>query len=90
MKAGTAKELGFIGLAGLIVAGGWAGLMMYAAWDHNPQGAFHEMSVDGSHVVHWSDWIFLGASWFVPLFLSVAVLGLVLRSAIAFARRRAV
>jgi hypothetical protein len=90
MRSVRAKELGVIGLAGLCIAAPWAGLMMYLAWQHNPQGEFYELSVDGSRVIHWGDWIAVGASWFVPLFLSVAVLGLVLRSVISFARRRAV
>jgi len=30
----------------------WSGAMMYAAWDHNPQGRFHEGAV-----IHWGQWL---------------------------------
>ena len=47
---------------------------MTAAWDHNPQGEFHEPGV-----THWADWLFVGGSWFVVLTLAagfIAYLGL--------------
>jgi len=47
--------------AGIVVAG----VMMYIAWDHNPQGEFHS----GELGVNWADWLFLGFSWFVPVAL---------------------
>lgn len=37
------------------------GMMMAIAWDHNPQGEFHE---PGN--VHWGYWIMLGVMWFIP------------------------
>jgi len=30
----------------------WSAAMMYAAWDHNPQGRFHE-----GDVIHWGQWL---------------------------------
>ena len=38
--------------------------MMYAAWQHNPQGEFHELAADGTTIVHWFDWLLVGGSWF--------------------------
>jgi hypothetical protein len=32
---------------------------MYAAWEHNPQGEFHDETG-----VHWADWCGVGLSWF--------------------------
>ncbi len=53
------------GVGGLIVGG----LMMLAAWEHNPQGAIHN-----EHGIEWRYWLLIGASWFLPVFV---VLGLV-------------
>ncbi len=89
MKVGRSKELAVIALAALVVATALASLMMYLAWEHNPQGTFHE-SDDGAILVHWGAWLAIGASWFVLVSLSVAALGLVLRVALSVARRRAV
>ncbi len=47
-------------LIGTILGLGAAILTMYAAWQHNPQGEFHEGSV-----LHWMPWLYIGASWFV-------------------------
>ena len=44
------------------IAAAVAGLAMYAAWDHNPQLAFHE---DGG--VHWGAWLTIGLTWFVAI-----------------------
>jgi type VI protein secretion system component VasK len=50
-----------------------AALAMYAAWDHNPQGEFHELADDGTRLIHWGAWAAVGLVWFVvvvvPLFL---------------------
>lgn len=43
-------------LFGLLVGG----LMMYAAWQHNPQGEFHDETG-----VHWGYWLLLGFLWFI-------------------------
>lgn len=56
-------------LLGVVVRG----LMMYIAWQHNPQGEFHD--VDG---VHWLSWLAIGLSWFAPVFVvAIMVIGVV-------------
>ena len=63
-----------------------AAATMTAAWDHNPQGEFHEAGV-----VHWADWLFVGGSWFVVIGLGVsfvAYLGLRSWAALTGARDR--
>ena len=64
-----------------------AALAMFAAWEQNPQGAFHALAADGSQLVHWGSWASIGLSWFlaisVPLFViggSVTALSLHFRS----------
>lgn len=49
-------------LGGLAVGALVGGLMMYVAWQHNPQGAFYD-----SGQVHFADWFWVGVSWFVPV-----------------------
>jgi hypothetical protein len=44
-----------------VVVGGAA---MYVAWEHNSQCEIH---CEG--VVHWGYWLFIGASWAIPIFL---------------------
>ena len=39
-----------------------AAFMMSAAWDHNPQGEFHE--TDGSGTIYWLSWLPIGAGFF--------------------------
>ncbi len=39
-----------------------AGLMMYIAWDHNPQLVFHD---DG--IIHWDMWLTVGLTWFLAI-----------------------
>jgi hypothetical protein len=73
-------------LDGLFVAG----FMMFAAWEHNPQGAFHEDLIDGTMTVHWGDWGLIGLSWFLPVAAAPLVVGaLVLTVRNLVARRRA-
>ena len=49
------------------IAGALFGLVvaipvMYAAWDHNPQGEFHnELGVN------WGNWLLIGVTWFAPV-----------------------
>lgn len=48
-------------------------LMMYAAWDHNPQGEFHDETG-----IHWLTWLGIGFSWLVavagiPCLMAMAV-----------------
>jgi len=49
--------------------------MMYAAWEHNPQEAFHESRSDGTVAIHWGDWALIGLSWFLPVAAVPLVLG---------------
>ena len=44
-----------------VVVGGAA---MYVAWEHNSQCEIH---CEG--VVRWGYWLFIGASWAIPIFL---------------------
>ena len=45
--------------------------MMWMAWEHNPQGAFHE-----SNGIHWGPWLSVGLSWFVPVFIVVLTIAI--------------
>lgn len=59
------KRAGAVGAAtGLSIAA----LMMYVAWQHNPQGEFHDESA-----VHWLAWISIGAGWLVAVAPPVAL-----------------
>lgn len=55
--------------AGFLPAAAVAVLMLYVAWQHNPQGEFH----DGG-MVHWFSWLWIGAAWFVTIGVPVALL----------------
>jgi hypothetical protein len=52
-------------LLGLAVAA----FFMNAAWEHNPQGEFHEVAVDGSELIHWGRWGLVGLLWSWPLLM---------------------
>jgi hypothetical protein len=54
---------------------GAAALAMLAAWDHNPQGEFHELAADGSRLVHSGWWISVGLSWFLMIFVPLFLIG---------------
>jgi hypothetical protein len=43
----------------------WAATAMYVAWQHNPQEQFH-----GAGVVHWSEWLIIGAFNFAGAFVA--------------------
>ena len=60
-----ASQKVILALALLFGLGG-AAFMMYAAWQHNPQGEFHE--TDGSGTIHWLSWLPIGAGWFGAAF----------------------
>ena len=47
---------------------GVATLAMRAAWDHNPQGAYHDASG-----VHWLDLGVVGLAWFIPVAVATAL-----------------
>ena len=36
----------------------------YVAWEHNPQGEFHEVDAAGTTIVHWIDLLIVGGAWF--------------------------
>src|SRR5262245_3640712 len=57
-----------------------ASLMMFVAWEHNPQGAFHEDHLDGTTTIHWGDWGLIGLSWFLPVAAAPLVLGAIVRA----------
>jgi hypothetical protein len=45
------------------------GLMMLAAWQHNPQGEIHNSETG----IAWSYWLLIGASWFAVISGGVAL-----------------
>lgn len=48
------------------------GVMMYIAWEHNPQGEFHTEAG-----LEWSRWLGLGALWFLlPFIVGVICAGI--------------
>jgi hypothetical protein len=53
-----------------------AGLMMAAAWDHNPQEEFH-----GAAGIQWGPWLGIGLGWFLAGWLPLAVLAIILWTA---------
>jgi hypothetical protein len=62
-------------LIGLLPAVVVAALLMYIAWQHNPQGEFHE-----SGRIHWGDWLLLGFVYALPVWLiGATVAAVVLR-----------
>jgi hypothetical protein len=75
MGKGAAKELWAIAAVAAIAAAPRTIIKMYAAWDQAPQ-------------LHWGTWLLVGATWFVPVFVSVCALGAFLRAAILASRRR--
>ena len=40
-----------------------AAFFMSAAWEHNPQGEFHEAAVNGGELIHWGRLGFVGLVW---------------------------
>lgn len=66
-----------VALATGIVAGALVGgLMMSIAWEHNPQGEFHEAGV-----IHWGSWLAVGMSWALVVGVPLAVVAYVVRRA---------
>ena len=79
MRSANRGIAGGVGVAILVVFTVFglllAGLMMYAAWQHNPQGEFHDETG-----VRWGYWLLLGFLWFifitgVPYAIGLGVLG---------------
>lgn len=60
-----------IALAAATVA---AGVILYISWQHNPQCEIH---CDGE--VYWGYWLMLGLSAFVPVYIFVLLLGLLVQ-----------
>ena len=60
------KHVVLLAMATSLVIGG---VMMFIAWDHNPQCEFH---CEGQ--VYWGRWILVGASWALPGFLLITML----------------
>ena len=66
-------------LGGAALAAPLAGMAMYIAWQHNPQGQFHEAGV-----IHWA-WFQLGL-----LYVGLgAALGALIGAALAYGARKA-
>jgi hypothetical protein len=64
-------------------------LMMHAAWQHNPQGEFHELAADGTTIIHWFDWLMVGGSWFGAALGALCLAGMILIGAAWVVRRLA-
>lgn len=48
-----------------------ASVMLFVAWQHNPQGSFHDPEGDA---VHWRAWLPVGLSWWFLLGLLPSLL----------------
>jgi hypothetical protein len=90
MRMSRPREFAMIAVVAGILAAPISWFMMYAAWEHNPQGAIHEVAAGGGTLIHWRYWLLVGATWFVPVFVSVCALGAFLRAAITASHRDAV
>src|SRR5580765_5635892 len=55
-----------VGLSSAIALG-VSVVVMWIAWQHNPQGEFHEQ-----RDVSWGSWLYVGASWYVVTFVLFA------------------
>jgi uncharacterized membrane protein len=69
----------FSGIVALMVGA----YMMWVAWDHNPQGAYHEEGV-----VHWGDWLAIGISWMVVVFFVLLICLASLSPLVSYSRRK--
>jgi hypothetical protein len=86
MKRAITMLLACCALVGVAVAA----IMMFVAWQYNPQGEFHELASDGSQVVHWGTWGLIGILWFLGVFVPISVVGTgVIGLSQHFDRRRA-
>ena len=54
-----------VGCVGGLIVGG---LMMLAAWEHNPQGVIYN-----GNEIDWGYWLLIGISWLLPVFVVLAV-----------------
>jgi hypothetical protein len=51
------------------------GVIMYIAWQHNPQGEFHQAGT-----VHWAHWLSLGGLWAALIILPGALLAAIAKA----------
>jgi hypothetical protein len=58
-------------LIGALPAILFGALAMYAAWQHNPQGEFHDYQTGA---IQWADWLTVGLVWFAVVGLLSSVL----------------
>ena len=64
--------------AAILVALTAGAFATYAAWEHNPQGEFHEVDAAGTTIVHWIDLLLVGGSWFGLTLGALCLGGLIL------------
>jgi hypothetical protein len=83
LKAMTKRVTPLLLSAALLVGTLWAALMMYAAWEHNPQARFHE-----GGIVQWADWMSVGAIHFVVASVMAAGMLFSARALLRCGRRR--
>jgi hypothetical protein len=76
MRRSTWRVLRRAALIGIVPALLIAALPMSMAWDHNPQGEFHEAGV-----IHWRPWLFLGFVYALPVWLLSAALAIIVLGA---------
>jgi hypothetical protein len=88
MERSAAREFLAIAAVAAIAATPLTVIAMGAAWDVNPRGMIHSVTAAGAVQVHWRAWVLVGATRFLPVFMSVCALGAFLRAATASARRR--
>jgi len=79
-KLGTWRtSLLFSGLCGVLIAA----IMMFVAWQHNPQGVIFDQAG-----VHWKYWMVLGCFWFALAFLVIFLPFLMLKIIVYYRQNR--
>ena len=73
--------------AAILLAVAASGFGTYAAWEHNPQGEFHEIDAAGTTIVHWIDLLTVGGAWFGFTLGGLCVVGLSLIGVVSLLRR---
>jgi hypothetical protein len=86
-RSGAREFLWIVGVA-TIAAIPLAVIAMGTAWDLNPRGMIHEVGPAGATLIHWRTWLLVGATRFLPVFVSVSALCAFVRAASESARRR--
>lgn len=65
------RIISILALVAFILGTVLAVFSMYAAFQHNSQGEFH----DYNGVINWGDWLMIGISWaFIPYIFSIILL----------------